>query len=255
MSDEQEDLHLIRSDPAGLLEKYQEVIAIIAGRYAASGYYPFSECDEVVQHVNERLLNRINRIQENYNGSTRVTTYLSVIIRNIVTEHLRGMQRLVVEEHKPSMECIGEQPTTGIENLAVEEEIKRFGIVLSLFGNQKRKLELCIKLYYRLPVSKDDFFSYAKRSKKMIDELFLNFLNSPEPYPDKNLFAHITPWFNAVEGKRNLPDALRKWVTARLNELINLMNGNPPFSAHTEETIGILAEKYFCQLEDKKQSS
>jgi hypothetical protein len=49
--------------------------------------------------------------------------------------------------------------------------------------------------------------------------------------------------FNQLERKSRTADALRKWASSRLDEILILMNGKPPKSAYTIEILYILLEK------------
>ncbi len=250
MRNEQEDRLLICSDPGRLLVNYQEVIEIIVARYAAAGYFHYTECEEVVAVINERMLMRMGKITELYNGSVKVVTYMSAIIRNIINEYLRSVKYNSIEQSFDSFEKMPTIRPVEVANLAIYEELRRFSTVLKLFGRKQTKVELCLKIFFRLNIDVADFFSYARKAKNMLTKDFIDYLNSSDEPPLREIFNYVTPWFNAVEGKKNNAEALRRWIKARINEIIDLMNGDPPQSAYTKETIGILAERYFSQDTD-----
>ena len=79
---------------------------------------------------------------------------------------------------------------------------------------------------------------------------FQQFMVRIAPYNDNTdveIFSALTEILNKHENKNNTPDAMRKWIKQKINELIDIMNGDPPDSNYNEETIQILFEKCFCQ--------
>ena len=64
-----------------------------------------------------------------------------------------------------------------------------------------------------------------------------------EEYTKKERYKTLSDIFQLLDGSFTSPDSLRKWFASRTIECLNLMNGNPPRSAYSIETLQILVEK------------
>jgi DNA-directed RNA polymerase specialized sigma24 family protein len=238
------DIELLNHNPHQLILQYQKLIDNVIYIFIRSGIFKFDESSEVKQEINEELLNRIPKIQLQFQGKSLLRTYLSVIIRNICNEIARKKTRLkqIYLEETTVKETI----TSGtLETLIFEDEILRLKKAIALYHKQREKLILCLKLRFRMPFNLNDFQSVFTN---LSQEDFDSFVHKIKPYKDSTdsaLFAAFTDLLNKYENKSNAPDALRKWIALKINELIELLNGSPPTSHYTEETLQILFEKCF----------
>jgi hypothetical protein len=64
---------------------------------------------------------------------------------------------------------------------------------------------------------------------------------------DKEVYFHLNRIFNGSCGKDVHPDTMRKWVKAKMHELVEMLNGNPRRAYYNEETLQILVEKYYVE--------
>jgi len=205
------------------------------------------EADDVKQAVAEGLLKRMESIRVHFNGSTLVRTYLSVIIRNICLEIRRttglGPQTVL---GMPDDESLSAGASEGPVNQAlIGEAISTFKAILVQFGSNTPKLQLMLKLRFRLPVSTADILKwYPGCTRENLDSLLSAFGGNYESMPDHEVYRSMTPVMNEAEGKLNSSDALRKWTSAKIAEVLELLNGSPPVSTHTEETLKILVEDH-----------
>jgi len=83
-----------------------------------------------------------------------------------------------------------------------------------------------------------------------MQNLLTHFGGDYENLPDKEIYAIMTPLFNRCEGKENSPDALRKWINMKVDEIIDLLNGRTRRSNYDQETLKILAQKYYAAREE-----
>ena len=63
----------------------------------------------------------------------------------------------------------------------------------------------------------------------------------------RKIYRILLPYFNRFEKKNNNEDALRKWLRFKTDEMIRLLNGNPPVSSYNEDVLQILLEKYYSE--------
>jgi|ERR1035437_3184124 RNA polymerase sigma factor (sigma-70 family) len=238
------DIDLLYNDIDKLIEKYQSTIEIIINKFIRSGYMKYADKDDLKQDINEELLLKIPKIKNNYNGTCSLNTYISAIIRNICLEKIRKIQTAT---KKLGPEVITEQIiyNSAPDNLAMADELDRLKVILVLFDKQKAKFELCLKLLFRIPVCEEDICNYLEINK--LDDFKNSFeiLNNENTLTDNHLYDILTKIFNKKEKKYNSSDAIRKWIKARIDETIYLMNGNPKRANYDKESLKLLVELYF----------
>lgn len=239
---------LLRNHPFQLLLNYQNVFRIITRKYARSGYFSFEECDEIMQHINEKLFSRIEIIMEQYDGRVLVRTYLSAICRNIIKEYVRKVRRrkrLLIENVVMEQEYY----FPGNMEMLFREECRRLDRVMILLGKNKAKMWLLMKLTFRIKIELNDFLSVSDFASEAIGEDIIYRLNTDLSLKDKDLYLLAFPLFQQTESRISNPDTLRKWFRQKLTEVIALMNGMPQRAYYTEETMQILVEKYCSMTE------
>ncbi|MFO7723050.1 MAG: hypothetical protein R6V49_07500 [Bacteroidales bacterium] len=249
MQEDQKDVMLMKSDPKKLLLKYQSVFELIIRRYSRFGYYPYQDCNEVLQHINLRLFSRVNTIMSRFDGRVLVRTYLTAICRNSIREYIRNLRkRNMLQGRYYAMEpscCLPYQNT----ELLIKEEFERFDKVMFLLGGRREKLWLLMKLVFRIRVSEQELQKINPDAFSRISQVDLYTLNHNMKLKDKDIYVIIFPVFRDLGGSISHPDTLRKWFNQRIREVILLMNGSPPRSAYTIDTLQILVEKYCAMCE------
>ncbi|HTR80487.1 MAG TPA: sigma-70 family RNA polymerase sigma factor [Bacteroidota bacterium] len=244
MTENEKDIEMLRSDPKGLILKYQETIRIIVKKFISQGLYNPTEFEDIVQDVNAILLSKIQTMQTHYNGMSLFRTYLSVIVRNICLKESTKQKRksLVVQEVPEEIEV----RATVDETMMIGHEVRKLKAILSLYRERKSKILLCLKLCFRIPLSRDDVFSWCERCEEHDCVMLLRHFGSNfEEMKDNEIYRIVTPIFNKYEAKTNSPDAVRKWIDYKIHEIIDLLNGNSKKRNHTAETLKILIDDYF----------
>ncbi|MFC2128311.1 hypothetical protein ACFLRR_00400 [Bacteroidota bacterium] len=84
MDENEEDIKLLYEAPGKFIIKYQALIGFIVNSYVINGFFNKSDADDHIQTINESLLKKINKIQDQYNYKTKIKTYFSVIVRNLI---------------------------------------------------------------------------------------------------------------------------------------------------------------------------
>ncbi len=242
--DNEKDTSLLRDDPQGLVVRYQKTIHVIVRKYIGSGMFAREEFEDVVQAVNEALLGKLSRIQAQYNGSTLVRTYLSSIIRNIC---LKIHQQRTREPRTDRLVGSLAAGSVGMqEKYVIEHDILMFRAILQQYDVQLPKLLLCLKLRFRIPLTPSDVVQYSPRcSEQEYGEIMAVFGGEYQAMTDKQIYEVVTPFMNKTERRSVSHDAVRKWIHARLQEIIELLNGSPPTSSYDEESLKLLVEDYF----------
>jgi DNA-directed RNA polymerase specialized sigma24 family protein len=244
MTENEKDIQMLRTDPGGLILKYQETVKIIVKKYILAGMFKPSDFEDIVQEITSALLVKIPAMQSHYNGTSLFKTYFSVIVRNIcVKEHAKFKKEITADqEDTGGLTDRGH----GEENILFEEEAQRLRNILSLYYRQRPKLLLCLKLHYRIPITHEDIrLWYPQCGSQDCDMLLKHFGVNFDMQNDVEIFRTLTPVMNRNEGKLNSVDAVRKWTDSKIHEIIKLLNGNPQRRNHNEETLKILVDDFF----------
>ncbi len=69
---------------------------------------------------------------------------------------------------------------------------------------------------------------------------------------DGQIYEIVTPVMNECDGRFRKPDAVRHWVGQNVNELLALVNGDPPRHTFDEQTLALLVENFFSPFLEKK---
>ncbi len=244
------DVDLLYNSPNALVEKYQSTISIIVQKFVSSGFFRTDEKEDVIQFINLRLLeSRIRNMQAQYNHTCFVSTYFSKIVYNLCLEHKRGRKRAegaaesLEERHYDGM---SEKEEVVYSELVIQAEFKRLETILKLFGKTRHKVELILKLVARIIVLRRDVLAFcpgctSEKLKRFLQLFGVNF----DHLRDKEVYAGATPLVNACDQKKNSPDALRKWVKSKVQEILDLLNGRLKTSNYDESAFKILLQKYY----------
>ncbi len=260
MTENAQEVHLLQTDPHALLIKYQPTIRIIVRRYIGSGMFKASEFADVVQSVNVTLLTRMPTLQRQYNNTSLLRTYLSAIIRNICVR-LRSEQ----EDHM----TLGDADPEGYdgekiwERLAVRDASRAFAEAIALYGSQRGRLIVYLKLYYKLPPDVGDLLSAYPActptdAGKAADMLGRNISAKTE----QEVFSSATALLNKLERKSISAGGHRHWASEKAQEVAELLNVRLPGAHFDKQDLGTLLEMIslhsdtdedYIQVEDRKK--
>ena len=244
MTENDRDAELLRSDPEALVLKYQETVEIIVKKYIQSGLFTATEFEDTVQDILAALLVRIPAMQSQYNGTSLFKTYFSVIVRNICLKKYRE-DRKEVDIVKEDVAGVAEQNVLENKDI-IEHEVRRFKTILSLYHKQRPKLLLCLKLYYKIPITPEDIRLWYPACNDDDHALLLkHFGSSFHHMRDIVVYELVTPIMNRNERKSNSVDALRKWTDSKVRDIIEVLNGDPKKANYTTETLKILVDDFF----------
>ena len=194
-------------------------------------YTAREESADMAQEVLSRLLNKkMDRIREkydfNYQKMPSFKSYLMVTVRNICIDIIRERNaRLLTAGNLDSIDDIMDAPGQNemSRRLLIEEELNFFGALLETYFQVKPKLELCLKLKFRVPVKREDL----KRDFSYYDDDSIEVLTADyRLVKDKKMFVRVNDVFNHYEQKKKKSDSWRKWIDVKVDELVAHLN-NP----------------------------
>jgi hypothetical protein len=207
-----------------------------------------ADFEEIVQSVTEDFLRLLPRIVSQFCGTTLVRTYISSILRNCCLEIRR--QKKVDSRWILPVGGGNEDPadlhTHTHARTYISMEVSALGAILAQFGRKRAKLEFLLKIRYRLPVSIGDILAwYPACAKADQDTLLSVFGTDFSPKTDRDLHAILLPVMEKAEQKGHTVEGIRRWTLHQVGEILSLLNGSPPISTHTDETLGLLLQEYF----------
>ena len=242
MGQNEQEIKLLLNDPGELIGQYQDLINVIVNKYTRLGFVASRESPDLVQDVNQKLLERIERIQKQYNGSCQLRTYFSVIVRNICREEFRKNPK--VEEPKPPEYHRLEKSEPNIDAITIRQEYSRFEKVLKLLFEDRSRFVLMLRFILKLEITHQHIENLYPEISERVKEETVRSLDYSNDLTKKESYEIISAVLKNLEGQITSADSLRKWYVSRSNDCLSKMNGHPPRSRYTIEEIQILIEKH-----------
>jgi len=127
----------------------------------------------------------------------------------------------------------------------IEEELIKLRIILKMYYRSQPKIELCLKIKFRIPVSTEDIIRcFPDCPQHDIDKLTQDFRFKQ----DRQVFETIIDIFNRNEGKENKGDTLRKWIAMKTDEIIQHLNHTYDYQVYNQKNISDLITLYFQDM-------
>jgi hypothetical protein len=112
-----------------------------------------------------------------------------------------------------------------------------------MFGKERQSIWVMLRCLADMPIGADDLIGFESDPGEGVRIQMAIRINQTLQTQKREKMDVLSEVFNQMERKPRTPDALRKWSTSRLDELVDLMNGNPPTCAYTADILFILIEK------------
>jgi hypothetical protein len=239
---------LLFNDPQKFVVKNQYAVEIIVDRYVKLGYIHIKNKNEVIQHINLRLLDGvISKMQAQYDPSYFVSTYFATIVNNLCKEFLNLNKKNDANIRFEDFAKQKESKSNPNNLLIIDEEIKRLEFIFGMYNKKKVKLLTALKIKLRLDIKGEDLAQLD--NSDAIPLLHSNAVLAD--MTESALFEYFAPYFDKSSGKQISGNTLKRWTYQKIEEIIYLLNENTQ-STYNLETLGTLYEKY---LENKSNSS
>jgi DNA-directed RNA polymerase specialized sigma24 family protein len=182
--------------------------------------------EEVVQEIlAEIVTTKMRSVRNNYDFTYRkggsFTSYFMAVVRNVYFDRMRKQRNDPLTMTEPSdaqmdsFATVVEDDREWMKGIVMAEESERLDEILSLFYRLRSKVELCLKLKFRVPVREEDVLRCFPRCRsKDIEILCDDYRNTT----DQVMYDLAVAAFNRYESVKNLGDSLRKWVNTKANE-------------------------------------
>jgi hypothetical protein len=129
-----------------------------------------------------------------------------------------------------------------IGRLIVEEELLKLHAILKMFYRSTAKIEVCLKLKYRIRLSRQDILrSFPGCTEDEIEILSASY----QRWRDRTIFKEIVNVFNRLQGKSNQGDTLRKWLDLKIDEIIGQLNRTHGRQVYNSKNFGDLLILYY----------
>lgn len=230
------------------------------------------EWEDIFQEVIARLISgKIHRIQEKFDFSfashetnentdnqqfvkkPSFSSYLMVSVRNIYMDIIRERNvRPLTRGNVLSIDDVLEiyEEDNMLERLVIEEECQKFHTVLNLYYHSRSKLELCLKLKCRIPLSREDILlCFPACAPGDIDILSHDY----KGIKDKKVFDLVVPAFNRNEERENKSDTLRKWISIKIDEMVSHMNQTHYYPVYTSKNFVDFITLYYERSQEECQ--
>ncbi len=251
VSNNDRDIELLYNEPYELVSSHQNTIRIIVNRFIRSGLFRPAELEEIVQYVNEKLLaDKLPKMQQQYDRTYFVVTYLSRIVNNLCLEYARRNKTVPVgtvplDHADPPVD----PGTSADDSLLIRDECRNLEVILKMYGGNRARTLLYLKALYSVRTTHEDLSAvFPGISNEDIADMTNRY--QAGSHTDKEIYELLTDLSNRYERKQITADATRKWIQAKITEIIGLLNGVPQESNHNKETLKILFQKYCESVPD-----
>lgn len=241
-------------DLKNLLENHPQTVVLLYRRYIERYiFYKHRKIDEredIFQEVITRLMeDKIFKIRDHFDFDSKkyfsFTSYLMVTVRNIYIDIIRerSIRPLTAGDVQPVDELFDKRESERMINrLVIEEELLRLQTIMKMFYKSRPKLELCLKLKYRIPVSSEETHRcFPACSQEDVETLSQDFIT----VNDKTMFETIIAVFNLHEARQYKSDTLRKWTFVKIDEIVTLLNRAHGRDVYSRESVGELITLYY----------
>lgn len=254
-----EDISLLHHDFDQLLAKYQTKIKLIARKCILKGLFYLSDEADIIQNINEQLLKRKEKIQQQYVQKASVGVYFNAIINNICIDLYRKEKKkisIVSYPHhtssSPFFSVLVEKEDYLFNRLIIQEELEKLSAILKTFPKHQAKLALCLKLISGVTIQHSDILYYHPNHPKQKLNAFLTFLETQAPnLTDKLIYEQLNHLFNEVENKTTTVDAVKKWIEYKVKQMIYLLNNHSNYANYDKSSFKILLKMYYEPKEEE----
>ena len=230
-------------------EEYQASVLSIVRKFRQKGAFRQESESDVVQEVTTRILEKISLLQKNYVPTYgNFKPYFIKVVYNFTVKLLASNQK--------KQSFINDFAMTLPQRLASEtkpellsDELNKLHLYLSKKHRRQAKLVLLMKVYSRSILDEQDIKDFLPQvPTDTLKRAMHIFGQNYAQLKDQELYQYINTLVNEVEGKKNSVDAVRKWLSIRLAELIQWMNRQSRFQ-YDREAVRNLMRLFFLNEE------
>lgn len=226
-------------------EEIQEIVAMCEGivlKYIGRKVIPHREKEDVVMAVMEKFLDQRSKIDSNFQGKSKVSTYYVAVLNRMCCEIIRKEQKhwFSIQEKDADTFSFWNEQTKSYDTekaFIIKEEMIRLTIILKMFVDEYPKLVVFLKQYFNIPIKNGDIELFEKTHQPALR----NILTGLHSESKGEAFENMAKILHIVENKKVGADAVRMWLNKKTDAILNRMNINGLYQ-YNKETLGILLE-------------
>ncbi|MDD3685914.1 MAG: hypothetical protein PHE56_04015 [Bacteroidales bacterium] len=216
------------------------VIEIIVKKFIKTGQIQFCDYDDVKQSLAEKFFRKKESIINGFNHEAGVRTYISAVVYKMTLEIIREQNKTKnYDEYGESYQSKNLNPE---EKLILDDEKEYLKRVFESFDNDKSKMLIFLKIYFRIPITRKDFFQYCGfEDNRILSEINCIDVNCT----DKDIYQTLCRLNVLAGNKEVMPDAMRMYINQITDKVIKRLNGKHGRAGYSRESLGILMELVF----------
>jgi DNA-directed RNA polymerase specialized sigma24 family protein len=223
------------------MDQIVDIANKVVSRYVYRSVIPTREKDDVVMAIVEKFLKQKNKIEQAYEGKSKISTYFVAILNRMCCEIIRKESKhwysITNDESEMNSTRFSTLSIETEKTFAITNEVKRLDNTLLFFNGERPKINLFLKYYFDLPYDQDDIKDYAKDKYEEVKIILVN----PESASKAQLFENLALVVNLVEGKDVKGDAVRMWLNKQIDVILNRLNRNG-IANHDKQSLAVLFE-------------
>ncbi|MBQ3691191.1 MAG: sigma-70 family RNA polymerase sigma factor [Bacteroidales bacterium] len=227
------------------LQMLEKITSITVKNFIKAGYIGPEDYQDFTQTLKMRYLSAKERIEGKFKSDSLPQTYMSSVIKNMMLEELRAGKKYKersIEFQKAAIIKGDKDDSLSPENRTViENEKKHLQKVFLTLGKDRAKVVMCCKMVWKIKVTDLEFRDYLQGRDSNGAEKYLDFDDKEQ---NQDIYQRLCMITNLVENKNNKPDAVRLWLSKKIEQVITRLNANR-ISKYDAETFGILLEETY----------
>lgn len=239
-------------------EDVLRIIEIIVKKFIKNGSVFYEDYDEMKQILSEKYWRKQDKIIGGYSGKAKPATYLSAVFYRMVLEVLRnssGKNDSFRKYEKQMLESEKPKSINPEEEYIIKNELKLFKRVLETFGEEKPKVQLFCKMYFKQHITEAELTGI---NDGIPERLKMKLLADNSDMKDKEIYALLCELVNLEANKKVKQDAVRMYIKKSIKNILERLNyGRRAF--YTENSLEVLFDMAFniekntlTQKEDEK---
>jgi RNA polymerase sigma factor (sigma-70 family) len=236
-----------------LAVKYQSLVKYQVSKLVVSTNRQAHECDDMVQETLLALIEKKDYLREHFNPDKLFRNYLWTIIINILLNLLKSNQRYIhLNLDISAASGIQSEQWNPELQIGIKDSCRQFEKIISQYGNDRPKLELCIKTALSIPLSVRDVEELFHQKNEILSreaEILCEQLNKSTKsggFSQGERFSLLAPLLRRYDKSQTNPASYLHWTNHQITQIILKLNMNG-LNGYTKETFSILAEMYFIK--------
>ncbi len=207
-------------------ESVLKITHIVVKKFIRNGSISYNDFQDVSQTVLEKYWKKKDKIESSFSGASKPETYISAIVYRMVLEIIRSEKNKPKHytDFEPNLETHNhEKVLNPEEELIINNETKYLERVLLTLGDERIKVVLFCKCYFRLWINNEDLIPYVP--PHLCDKAY-EMLHDTAQLKNKEVYARLCEVHNLVESKTIKPDAIRMYIQKNIEQILFRINGN-----------------------------